>query len=60
MTRIVLKINLNPDRNPSIDLLKKSEKNAKKIPHHLIIDESTAGEDAWKQMKHLIIRHLAG
>jgi alpha-beta hydrolase superfamily lysophospholipase len=41
-------------------LLKKSEKNAKKIPHHLIIDESTAGEDAWKQMKHLIIRHLAG
>jgi esterase/lipase len=41
-------------------LLKKSEKDAKKIPHHLIIDESTAGKDSWKKMKHFIIHHLLG
>ena len=41
-------------------LLKKSEKDAKKIPHHLIIDESTVGKDSWKKMKHLFIRHLLG
>jgi alpha-beta hydrolase superfamily lysophospholipase len=41
-------------------LLKKSVKDAKKIPHHLIIDESTAGNDSWNKMKHLIIRHLLG
>jgi len=60
MTRIVLKINLNQDRNSSMDVLKKSEKDAKNIPHHLIIDESTAGKDSWKKIRHLIIRHLLG
>lgn len=43
-----------------MDVLKKSEKDAKKIPHHLIIDESTAGKDSWKKIRHLIIRHLLG
>jgi hypothetical protein len=60
MTRIVSKINLNHDRNPSIDVLKKSEKDVKRILHHLIIDESTVGKDSWKKMEHLVIRHLSG
>jgi hypothetical protein len=46
MTRIVLKINLNQDRNSSMDVLKKSEKDAKKIPHHLVIDASTTTREA--------------
>jgi esterase/lipase len=43
-----------------LHLLKKSENDAKKKPHHLIIDESTVGKDSWNKMKHLIIRHLSG
>jgi esterase/lipase len=39
-------------------LLKKSEKDAKRKPHHLIIDESMVGKGSWDRMKHLIIRHL--
>jgi hypothetical protein len=41
-----------------LQLLKKSEKDAKKKPHHLIIDESAVGIDSWDTMEYLIIRHL--
>jgi esterase/lipase len=43
-----------------LHLLKKSEKDAKKKPRHLIIDESMVGKDSWNEMKYLIIRHLLG
>ena len=43
-----------------LHLLKKSENDAKKKPHHLIIDESTVGNNSWDSMKRLIIRHLLG
>lgn len=43
-----------------LHVLKKNEKDAKKKPHHLIIDEATAGKDSWNKMTHLIVRHLLG
>ena len=41
-----------------LHLVKKSETGAKEKMHHLIIDESSIGKDAWNEMRGLIIHHL--
>ena len=38
--------------------VKKKTTGAKEALHHLIIDESSIGKDAWNEMKGLIIHHL--
>jgi alpha-beta hydrolase superfamily lysophospholipase len=38
--------------------LTKSKTGAKEKMHHLIIDESSIGENAWNEMKRLILHHL--
>ncbi|MBU0768990.1 MAG: hypothetical protein KJ687_07860 [Proteobacteria bacterium] len=38
--------------------VKKSTTGAKEKMHHLIIDESSIGKDAWNEMSKLIIHHL--
>ena len=38
--------------------VKKSTTGAKEKMHHLIIDESSIGKDAWNEMRGLIIHHL--
>ena len=38
--------------------VKKTTMGAKEKMHHLIIDESSIGKDAWHEMRGLIIRHL--
>jgi len=41
-----------------LHLVKKSTTGAKEKMHHLIIDESSIGKDAWNEMRELIIHHL--
>ena len=41
-----------------LHLVKKNTTGAKEKMHHLIIDESSIGKDAWDEMKGLIIHHL--
>ena len=41
-----------------LNLVKKSTTGAKEKMHHLIIDESSIGKDAWNEMRELIIHHL--
>ncbi len=41
-----------------LHLVKKSTTGAKEKMHHLIIDESSIGKDAWNEMRGLIIHHL--
>jgi len=38
--------------------LKKSKTGAKGKMHHLIVDESSIGKDAWNEMRGRIIHHL--
>jgi hypothetical protein len=38
--------------------VKKDTTGAKEKMHHLIIDESSIGKDAWNEMRALIIHHL--
>ncbi len=41
-----------------LHLVKKSSTGVKEKMHHLIIDESSIGKDAWNEMRGLIIHHL--
>lgn len=41
-----------------LHLVKKNTTGAKEKMHHLIIDESSIGKDAWNEMRELIIHHL--
>jgi esterase/lipase len=41
-----------------LHLVKKNTTGAKERMHHLIIDESSIGKDAWNEMRELIIHHL--